>query len=192
MPMPTSLAPGYARATYTGSSFPHHMLIPLNYDGIPTPGIEPDILTKGGGTVAAATAMGALFDEFLPLFASSTHFGLCEFHTVDPTTGEDQFIFGFNLGGVGSNVGTRVPMAQFVMTFKTTNGSLYRLYLMETIVTVNRKEIPPFSDALYTNVANYIIGSDSPVYGRGNNYPFGAVSWLSKTNDKLRKQAGLA
>jgi hypothetical protein len=168
------------------------MIVPLNYDGTPTPGVEPDILTKDGSTVAGATAMGALFDVFLPLFNASTHFGLCEFHTVDPTTGVDQFIFGFNLGGVGSSGGARVAMGQFVMNFKTTIGSLYRLYLMETSVTINRRETPPFSDAIYTDVADYIASADSPVYGRANAYPFAAISWLTKTNDKLRKAAGLA
>lgn len=192
MPMSTSLAPGYCRITYTGVAFPHHMTVPVNYDGTPTPGSDPDLIVKGGTTASGEAKIVELVDTFLPFFPATTHFGLGEFHTVDSLTGEDQFIYAFNIGLTGSSVGTAQPLRQFVMTFKTTIGSLYRLYFMETDNDADEKNYPPFAPGPIADLADYITGAGSPVYGRGNAYPFAAIAWLTKTNDKLRKQQGLA
>lgn len=192
MPSPTSLAPGYARATYDGQLFPHHMTIPVNYDGVPTPGSEPNILTKGGASVAGGTAMSDLFDLLLFNWPASIHFGLCEFHTVDDVTGADQFIWSFNLNKVGTAGGTAIPTSQVVLNWKTSVGSIYKMYLMEGVEPPNHKKLPPYTDLGYLTLSDYIVSDDSPVYGRQNAYPFTPISWLSKINDKLRKQQGLA
>ena len=192
MPMPTSLAPGYVRVTYDGTLFPHHMTIPVNFSGTPTPGTEPDLVLKDASTDGAVAAIAAMFDPILDLFASGTNFGLAEAHTVDETTGEDQFIYAWNMGLVGTSASPNVPTSQLVFNFKTSLGTAYKLYLMESIQNPNLKALPPFSNTLFDAVSDFIVGASSPVYGRGNAYPFAPVSALSKTNDKLRKQQGLA
>jgi len=192
MPMPTSLAPGYARVTYDGQLFPHHMTIPVNISGTPTPGTEPDLILKDVSTLGAEAAIGALITEILPAFASGINFGLAEIHTVDDTTGEDQFIYSWNLGLSGSSPFAAVPMSQVIMNFKTTLGTAYKLYLLEGVQTPNVKTLPPYGATFFTDIADFVTGAASPVYGRGNAYPFTSVSWISKINYKLRKQAGLA
>ena len=192
MPMPTSLAPGYVRVTYDGVLFPHHMVIPVNYDGTPTPGVEPDLLLKDASSLGAIAAIGALFAVIQPFFNTSTHFGLAEAHTVDATTGEDAFIFAWNVGLLGTDIGANRATDQLVFVFKTNVGSLYKLYLMEGIQAPNIKVIPPYAAGVYKTLSDFVIGDSSPIYGRQNAYPFVPVSYLSKTNDKLRKQQGLA
>lgn len=190
--MDTSLAPGYIRQTYDGTLFPHHMVCPVNIDSGVTPGVEPDITLKDAsilGVIAAWAAMLALIKVFYP---TSVHFGLAEVHTVDPTTGLDQFIFAWNANVVGTAGGTAVAAGQAVFSFKTTIGSAYKLYLMESVTPVNLRFLPPYADAPNLNLSNFVVGASSPVYGRKNAYPFVPVSLISKTNDKLRKQQGLA
>jgi hypothetical protein len=63
---------------------------------------------------------------------------------------------------------------------------------MEGRLAPNFKELPPYSIGLFSDLSDFIVGASSPVYGRGNAYPFTPVSLLSKTNDKLRKQQGNA
>jgi len=83
-------------------------------------------------------------------------------------------------------------MGQAVITSKTSLGGLYKLYLMESVEAVNQRKLPPYVDAPNSNLSDFIVGPSSPVYGRKNAYPFVPVSIISKTNDKLRKQQGLA
>jgi hypothetical protein len=190
--MPTSLAPGYARVTYSGVLFPHHMVIPVNYDGVPTPGAEPDLILKDASIVGGETAITDYLTPMLAIFKTTTVFGLCEFHTVDSVTGEDAFIYAFNLGLVGTNVGTQNPTEQTVFTFKLSTGGLYRLYLMETCEPANAHILPPFLSAFDIAISDVVVGDASPVYGRTNAYPFAPISHITKYNDKLRKQQGLS
>ena len=192
MPMPTSLAPGYIRVTYDGTLFPHHMTLPVNFDGTPVPGTEPDIVLKDASVVGAVPGFNAFAVVLQPFFHTSTHIGLAEAHTVDPTTGDDQFIYAWDVGLLGTSGAARVAMSQLVVTFKLATGGLYKLYLMEGSQGIPLKLLPPFSAGLYADLSDFIVGPSSPVYGRSNAYPFVPVSALTKTNDKLRKQQGLA
>lgn len=192
MPMPTSLAPGYIRGTYDGTLFPHHMVLPVNFSGTPTPGTEPDLVLKDASTAGAIAAIDALLDVIVVFFNTGVHFGLFEAHTVDATTGEDQFIFAWNAGRTGSSVAPTIPTTQFVFSFKTALGTAYKLYLMETIIQPNLRDLPPYSEANRLALSDFVVGDASPIYGRKNSYPFVPVSAISKTNDKLRKQQGLA
>lgn len=190
--MPTSLAPGYVRVTYDGALFPHHMTIPVNFSGTPTPGTEPDLVLKDASTDGAISAIAALMALVQPFLTTTTHIGLAEAHTVDETTGEDQFIFAWNVGLLGTSGAARVAMSQIIFVFKTAIGSLYKLYIMEGSQPVNIKQLPPYTETIYDNLSDFVVGASSPCYGRGNSYPFVPVSVLNKTNDKLRKQQGLA
>lgn len=190
--MDTSLAPGYVRITYDGSLFPHHMTIPVNPDGTPTPGVEPDILLKGASSLGVEAAIAAFITVTLPFFKSTTGFGLAEMHTVDPTSGLDTFIWAWDVGLSGSGSGTNVPTGQTVFSFKTVAGGAYRLYLLEGLNAPNQKMLPPYPAGIEKTLSDFVIGSTSPVYGRGNSYPLVPVSDVTKLNDKLRRQQGLA
>lgn len=192
MPMPKSLAPGYVKLTYSGSLFPHHMTVPVKFSGTPVAGTEPEVILKDASTTGVSAAMDDLVTLIAPFFNASTHFGLAEAHTVDATTGEDKFIWGWDLSIVGGAGAANTALAQDVFVFKLTNGSLYKLYLMEDVASPNTKAYPPFSDAAVSDLISFVTGNGSPIYGRGNAYPFAVISRIDKTNDKLRKQHGLS
>jgi hypothetical protein len=160
MPMPTSLAPGYVRVTYSGVLFPHHITIPVKYDGTPVPGTEPNVLTKSTDSVAVHSALANLLAPMLTFFHTTTNFGLAEAHTVDPTTGEDQFIYAWNVGLSGSSASAIIPASETVFTFKSNLGTLYRLYLMEGVSAPNQKITPPLPGASGT-LADFVAGDDS-------------------------------
>lgn len=186
-----SLAPGYIRGTYSGALFPHHMNIPVNFSGTPVPGTMPTLLTKSGGTVAADVAYNTFLGPILPNFNNGTVFGLTEVHTVDATTGEDQFIFAWDANQTGLNTDPRVPTSQAVMTFKSRLGTLYRLYLMEGVASPGVKLLPPLPGTVFPAMVDYMLSDDSIVWARKNAYLFSVVSYITKLNDKLRKQQGL-
>jgi len=192
MPMPTSLAPGYVKFTYSGVLFPHHATIPVAPRGTPTPGIEPDVNLKDATHIPVSAAMDAFMDVIVPFFPTTVNFGLAEIHLVDAGTGEDTFIYAWNLGRLGTSLVARVAAEQLVWSFKTALGSPYKLYMMEAVEAVNQRSLPPYPAGVYKDLSDYVCGNTSPVYGRSNSYPFVPVSRITKTNDTLRKQQGLA
>lgn len=192
MPTPKSLAPGYVKMTYSGVLFPHHMTIPVYYDGAITPGSEPDIVLKNTTTQSVSEMLADFLTHIVPFFPDTVLFGLAEAHAVNADTGEDTFIYSWNADTVGSGATARVPCLQLVMTLKSKIGSLYRLYLMEPSYDPNIKSLPPFSDGAADSLADYLTGDLSPIWARKNAYLFTPVSLISKYNDKLRRQQGLA
>jgi hypothetical protein len=166
------------------------MTIPVKYSGTPVAGTEPTLELKDASTEDASVSINDFVTLLLPFFHSSTHFGLAEAHTVDETTGEDAFIYAWNIGLVGVVGASNIPMSQTVVTFKTALGSLYRLYMMEGANTPNVKYYPPFGAGDLTDLCDFVTGNSSPIYGRKNAYPFTPIAYLTKTNDKLRKQQG--
>lgn len=188
----TSLSPGYAKVTYTGTLFPHHMTIPVNYDGTPTPGTEPALLLRNLTSSPGVAAIAAYMAVIKPFFHTTTVFGLIEFHTVDSMTGLDQFIYAADLGVLGTASAANVVCGQGVLTMKATNGRLYRCYLMEGIEPPGDKLYPGAFGSDLAALSAFLSGVSSPVYARGNAYLFSDVSWVTKLNDKLRKQQGKA
>lgn len=189
-----SLSPGYARITYNGVLAPHHMTVPLNYELGPvgTPqGVEPNVIQKDGTVVSGSTAIAAFLGAIKAAFPASVSFGLVEFHTVIAANGNDFFIWSYNAGIVGTNVASRNGLVEFVMTVKAATGGLYRLYLMEPSYTEDAKQVSPFADAVALAIGTFLTSDNSPVYARSNAYLLTPVSWLTKINDSLRKQAGL-
>jgi hypothetical protein len=188
----TALAPGYVRFTYDGVLFPHHGTIPVNYDGTPTPGSEPDILLKDGSSLGVEAALDAYLDVLTPHFNTSVNFGNAEAHAVDSVTGEDTFLWTWNAARVGSDSGPAIATGQAVFSFKTSVGSQLKVYLMESGSPANNKFLPPYAPGIIADLSDYVASAASMFYGRGNAYALAPISFITKYNDKLRKQQGLA
>lgn len=188
-----ALAPGYIRLTYSGVLFPHHAVLPVNFNAVPEVGEEPTLKNKGGTGQLASEALDDYLALYKVFFHSTTKFGNSEVHTVDPETGEDTFIYAWNAGVVGTNSGANIPMGEFVMTLKDTNGFLSKVYGMEGALAVNAKYLPPYDSITPLNdLEDYLCGDSGWVYGRHNTYPQFSISVITKINDALRKQQGNA
>jgi len=187
----TSLAPGYIRFTYDGVLFPHHATIPVNYDGTPTPGAEPDVILKDASTLGAEAALDAYLDVLVPHFHTSVNFGNAEAHAVDETTGVDTFLWTWNAARVGSDSGPAIATGQAVLSLKSSIGTQVKLYLMESGSPANQRFLPPFAPGIIADLSDYAVSPSSMIYGRGNAYPLAPISFITKYNDKLRKQQGL-
>lgn len=191
--MANSLSEGFIRGTYTGASGIHHFILPINFDGTPTPGTEPLLTKKGAGTILAEAGLQAFLDVYGTLFNDDTQFGLAEAYTVDPDTEERGFVWGWDMDFLGLSSQPNVPLGMATMTFKTIVGGLLKVVAMEGAATVNTKEFSPFpSGSNLTDLSDYVTGTDSIVIGRDNAYAFASISFTVKTSDALRKRVGLS
>lgn len=190
--MDTGLAPGFARWTYTGATGAHHGLLPVNLVDGWVSGTEPMLTNKGGTDITAIAAVTEYIDNWKALVGNDQNIGLCEIYSVDPDTGEGTFVFGFDLATTGSSGGTSAAKRGMQITFKLTNGRVFRAAFMETGIAADVDQRPPFTALSGQAVfSDYVVSDDSIVYGRGNAYPFAPIRLLSKEYDVLRKRTGL-
>jgi hypothetical protein len=190
--MDKSLSPGFARTTYTGETGVHHHILPVNLDPSAVSGSDPALTLKDESTALASTVLGSYWNVAKELLSIGQNIGLCEIYKVNAATGEGIFLYGFDLGLEGTVAGTTIPMQMQTQSFKLTNGRIWKAVFMDAPFPVNQKLYPPFADGLAITVfADFVVSDLSPVYGRGNAYPFAPISFTTKTSDVLRKREGL-
>jgi hypothetical protein len=189
----TALSPGFARTTYTGLSGVHHLILPINIDPAAVAGTQPDVTLKNGTTTPVEAVLNDFWEVAAEIMADDQHIGLCEVYKVNATTGEGTFLWGFDLDMVGASGGAGVEMGMMTLSFKLINGRTYKFVLLDTPAVPNQKVYPPFaSGGSIEAMAAYAVAATSPIYGRGNAYPFAPIAWTTKTSDALRSREGLA
>jgi len=192
MPLSSALAPGFIRFAYTGTSEPHHAILPVDFPDTPVPGVEPDILKQDLTTLN----FGAIILEYIAAYAdnfnAATSFGIAECYAVDPDTGVRTFIWATNIDLTGLNVDPQVPLVGGAYVFKCTSGKPLKILVMEGVYAANARNIgvPPAGPR--EDFVDYILSGDNFVMGRSNAYPQAFVSFTSKVYDRLRVQSGFS
>lgn len=191
MPLSSHLAPGFGRLTYSGSRNPHHQIIPINFAGVPTPGVSPELMTSGGTPIDAGGAF-VLYctTAFAPLFATTTKFGAIDLYAVDPTTGVRTFIYAYNMNSIGSNVNPQVPFVGATYVFKSTVGKPIKIIAMEAVFDADQRNVGTVPADARQDMIDYMLGPDCIVYGRTNAYPLVFNTFTTKVFDVLRANGG--
>jgi len=193
MPLSSHLAPGFGRITYSGSRNPHHAIIPVNFAGVPTPGVSPELMTSGGTPIDAGGAF-VLYctTAFAPQFATTTKFGAVDLYSVDPVTGVRTFIYAYNMNSIGSNVNPQIPFTEAVWVFKSTVGKPIKIYGMEAVYDSDQRNVGTVPADARQDMIDYMLGSDCIVYGRYDAYPLVFNTFTTKINDVLRANGGFS
>jgi len=194
MPVPilsSDLAPGFIRLTYSGTVLPHHMIIPINFDGTPTPGVEPDLQTSSAASTPFTVGLvDFVTNALVTQFPATVKFGLADIYKVDATTGERTFIYTHNVDLIGTSTDPVVPNTQAVWWFKTTNGGKLKVTTMESVYFADTRNVGSVPADARQDIIDFITGPDNIHYGRKNAYPLAFMSFVSKINDVLRKRQG--
>jgi hypothetical protein len=192
MPLSSSLAPGFIKYRYTGTIEPHFATLPCDFAETPTPGVDPEIAKKGGGSLNFSAIILEYWAAISDCFAPETSFGLAEVYTVDPDTGIRTFIYATDINEAGTSVADQVAKVEGVFVFKCTSGKPLKVYTMEGIFTADSRNIGAPVGAERIAFVDYILSDDNFVWGRSNAYPLAFVSFTSKENDRLRTQGGFS
>lgn len=191
MPLSSHLAPGFGRLTYSGTRNPHHAIIPINFAGVPTPGVSPELMTSGGTPIDAGGAF-VLYctTAFAPQFATTTKFGAVDLYSVDAVTGARTFIYAYNMNSIGSNVNPQIPFVGGAFVFKSTVGKPVKILCMEGVYDSDQRNVGTVPADARQDMLDYILGSDNIVYGRYDAYPLVFNTFTTKVYDVLRANGG--
>lgn len=170
----------------------HTMTFDVAVDGTPavgTPFASVMVLRKGGGTVDLenwidSTWMGLL----LPLFSNTTEFQYAQLDYIPEGTFAATTISNHLLGITGSSASPAIAAQASVITFKSIDGHLMKLYLMETINASVIRDPYPVSGVGYTTLVNYVVSDASPIVARDNSYVNLVIALSPGQNEALFKK----
>lgn len=182
------LAPSWIKLLYTSNGHSHKALLPCGYSAVPTPGVEPDIINRIGGSLTATAAVTAYVAKIKPFFNTADQFNSFEcYHQASPTA-PPLFIFAGTLGIAGTSASADITASEFVFTFKTAAPGGLKLYLMETVVSLNFQIDAPYTGSANESALNtYVLSNDNWITGRNNLMPLVGIRATSKMNDHLRR-----
>lgn len=180
-----SLYPGFWRIHYTSNAHPHVMVVPVKPVNVGGSWFFQD---KQGNTVVGLVAAATAFiNPLKPFMHTSSTFVDVELWTMSSPTADPVFQDVQPLGIAGTAATATIPREQFVGTFRTQGGSLWRLYLMEAVVQIDQVTNPPYN-ANYAALVTALTGLSSYVAGRDGTFLNSCVRFVAKENDALRKK----
>ena len=185
-----SISPGFVKIQYEFSSLTHYMTLPVVPEQVYEVGSLPSFLPRSGAAIPMNTAVAALQAVLLPFVGNGTEFIQAEYWQKPGVDDDPQWVYTHAMGVPGSSGTASVNSLQNVITFRTSNSGIYKMYLMEVTgaIVANTRNTWPFGAGSNTNMANYLIGTTGWVVGRDGGYPVVPMYATSKTNDALRKK----
>jgi hypothetical protein len=185
-----SLAPGFVRLRYTGSSIEHIQTLPVNVNGLPTISEDPTFNLKGLGTKLMSEAVDEYVDVLKGMFSNTVTINDAEFWYQPEPEDDPYWIFTHPVGVTGTAATASVPERQSVISYRSGLGHNAFHYEMEVTGDIpgsQRQNFP--TTKTYVNALNtYLVGSTSFITARDGGFLIVPIWWTTKNNDALRKK----
>jgi hypothetical protein len=188
-PGPYELRLNYT-TVHTGVTLEHTQRLNVDLTADPTP-VDAfnniNAKTRGGiVTPDLAAAVEAWLALIAPRFHTSSAFGIVELWKYVPLTFDAQFISSYNPTVVaGTDTNPTVATQQETLTFRTLEGGILRIQLMESVANTNQREPYPTGDVDIDPIFVFVFGTSNWILGRDTSYPFSAINHLGGQNEKL-------
>lgn len=181
------------QTTSAAVALDHTQRLNCDLTAIPTPGDDfsnINLKTRGGiATPDLAAAMEAWLALIAERFFTSTTFGTIELWSYTPLTYDATFISAYSPTiAAGLSVTVTNPMMQEVMTFRTQEGGIMRVQLMEGVIATNERSPYPTLNADIDAIFDFVKSSVNWILARDTSYPFAALNHLGGQNEKLFRQ----
>lgn len=181
------------QTTSASINLEHTQRLNCDLTAVPTPGDDftnINLLTRGGIlTPDMAAAVEAWLALVAKRFFTTTVFGTVELWSYVPLTYDATFISAYSpVITAGTSLVATNPTMQEVMTFRTMEGGIMRIQLMEGVVTTNERSPYPTLNADIDAIFDFVKGTSNWVLARDTSYPFAALNHLGGQNEKLFRQ----
>lgn len=146
------------------------------------------LLTKSGGTINADTFAIAFFDVWKLLYPADTTMVEATLWKYEVGTHAKDFISTYPIGQVGQAASAWTSMQQAIWTFRSNQGGIMRVDLLESISGGYDQRTYSEMTATEQLMADLITGSTSPVMARDNGYAFSVLRLHYSKNNALERK----
>jgi|SRR3990172_6090248 len=176
------------RIFYTVSAREHVQKLNVSLASTPDPG-DPfsgiTATTRVGGTRALDDAVDdwvAVIDNYFN--STDASFVRAELWQYETESFDAHFVTTYDISAPGISAIATVPASQVTWTFRTLEGGVMRVTLLDTQSGVALPDYPPYSSAAQ-DVADFVTASDNPWLGRDGSYPFANIAVSYGQNEAL-------
>lgn len=183
-----SLYPSFISIFYSTPVHVHKMTLPVRaYQGV---GGVWFCEKKGGGFDAEwSVELGDFVTVLKPILSVGANISRAELWTYPSETADPVFREAFDINQEGTNGAATLPYGQDVFSFRSENGGVAKIYVMEPAGTnPNVRLLPPYGAGIVTDLAGYVIGDSSIIIARDGGFLIAPIAYTVKTNDRLRKR----
>lgn len=169
---------------------PHEMRVNMDVDTPPTPGspfADYDLKSRAGLFYNAESWTDAFLALLQPCFPATATFNRAELWLYDDGTNDAAFQSSYTIGLGGTGAGASLTDGQARWTFRSQNGGVAFLDMMEMNNAVTPRLAYPSGVAVFDDVADFLVALDSPAIARDNGYLFVPNALLVGTNEALFK-----
>lgn len=176
---------------YLTSGMTHHLKINCDTLATPTVGQDPDdIAMRTKGSVPDTTlhaAANALWTAIRQIFSNTTLASVYSLFKTNEANEDLEFISGGSLTTPnGGSIAVPTLMWQLTMTYRSGNGHIGKVELMETVISSNDR-YPFGGGSIGETVAikNYVMGANNIIMARDRSFPIAPLNEASGQNERL-------
>lgn len=161
-----------------GLAHQHRHSLDVPVDPAPgTPFLNIESISRLGNPVQLDTWVDSVWTELAPIYnTTSSSFGIVELWKYTAGTFDAQFISAYNSAVTPSSPTQHIPAQQATFTFRTIEGGIFKVQLMESVLAGNGVNTYPIGGANYDDIFElFTNGGLSPALGRDTSYPFAAL-----------------
>lgn len=184
--------PYEVRINYTSGGRDHQQRLNVRVAGTPVPGVDDfttiDALRRDDSPFALDAEVDAWVALLQPFYNNATSsFTTAELWSYVPESFDASFVAAYALGVNGSSASAVVPASQLIFTFRTQEGGIMKINLMDNILAPADKDAPPYPGTSQA-VANAIVLGTSPWLARDTSYAIASIGLYPGQNERLFKK----
>jgi len=170
----------------------HVFRLSLRLAGNPQPGDPFSSIQVLNKDLSPGALLSAVLTDVLtlvrPFYNTVVDFVRAELWRYPSQSFDATFISSSAIGVQGTGTAATQVASQFVLTFRTSLGGIFKVDLRGTVVTPATKQSYPFSFTPWNNLANYFLLSTCPFIGRDNGVPVAPLFALPGQNERAWKK----
>lgn len=177
----------------SGLTLNHVQRLNLNLTTQPNVGdafVNINAVTRGG---VATPDLATVVEDWLTLiddeFSTTVSFPNVELWEYTPLTFDAKFISAYSpTANAGVNAAPTIPAQQSIITFRTAEGGILKINLMETVRSAQQQQSFPTGTPSINAIATFVTGSTNWILARDTSYPISRLRWLPGRNEALFKK----
>jgi len=180
----------------------HQQKLSLNIQGDPAPGTPfADIvafLANGLTTDDLQTLVDTYVGDVVDFYSNNANQGVwtgAELWRYTFGTFDAEFISAYSFSSAGTSGSAASEAAQSIVTFRTTEGGIFKYSFMEPVIVPGSIDPLPFTNtALDTLADNTVLGTVYPWIARDGGWPFACLKHFPGQNEaiwKKRRRSGV-
>lgn len=186
------IGPYFLDIVYTSASAVHKMGFSLLAPtGVPDPGMDfadIDVLCHDAVTRSLDTIVDALVNVLKVFYSTaSSTFDTAILSSVAANSFDKSYLTEYDISVAGSTVAASILSSQAIMTFRTSQGGIFKVNMMSGISTPGITKKPVDYGTNHNNLSNFFTGGAHNFIGRDNGYPFKSIGFYPGENEHYFK-----